>query len=102
MWHISYHNSASEQSLNKHSFQFGNDADRLTAAKTNRDQGSSSYNLCMLVVCLRSMNGGQIFLVNTFVYNCVQEFAAVQQGLELCHNVVLLLSTNSVLQQDTL
>ena len=54
MWHISYHNSASEQSLNKHSFQFGNDADRLTAAKTNRDQGSSSYNLCMLVVRLRS------------------------------------------------
>ena len=63
MWHISYHNSASEQSLNKHSFQFGNDADRLTAAKTNRDQGSSSYNLCMLVVCLRS----NLILCKTFL-----------------------------------
>ena len=50
-------NTTSEQSLNKHSFQFGNDADRLTAVKTNRDPGSSSYNLCMLVVCLRSKLG---------------------------------------------
>ena len=56
MWHV-YSNTTSEQSLNKHSFQFGNDADRLTAVKTNRDPGSSSYNLCMLVVCLRSRLG---------------------------------------------